>query len=77
MAAQGGCTAVFNRTQNLQMLPSQPATALLNKLFPYCAEDVGHLERWPVHFFCRFLERLVSSGFDTSSDSRGLATACK
>ena len=77
MAAQSGCTAVFDRTQNLQVLPSQPATALLNELFPCCAEDIGHLERWPVHLFCRFLERFASSGLDTTSDSSGLATACK
>ncbi len=77
MAAQGRSTAVLDGTQHPKMLPSQPATILLNELLTNGTENVSHLDRWPVHLFCRFLERLTSSDWERLSASSGLATACK
>jgi hypothetical protein len=37
--------------------------------------DVGHFERWPVHFLTRFRERFTWAGLERSTDSSGLLTA--
>lgn len=77
VAAQRCRTAMLNSAQHLEMLPSQPATALLNEISTDCAKDFSHLERWPFHLFNRFLGGFASSGLQRSSASSGLATACK
>ena len=47
------------------------------KLLLVLADDIGHLEGWPVHRFCSFRESLTLSGLETSIVSRGFATAVK
>ena len=77
MAAERSGAAVLNGTQNANVLPRQPASALLDEIFACLAQNIGHLERWPVHLFSLFLDRFTWSGLDTSRASKGLATACK
>jgi hypothetical protein len=41
------------------------------------SDDIGHLERWPVHRWCNFRESFTLSGLETLIVSKGLATAVK
>ena len=49
MSAQRGGAATSNGQQNLLMLPGDPAATALNKRLPRTTNDVGHLQRRPVH----------------------------
>ena len=77
VATERSSAAVLNSAKNANVLPGQPATALLYKVFANLTKNVGHLQRRLLHFLRRCLGRLTWSGFDTSSASSGLAIACK
>ncbi len=77
MAAQRGRAAVLDGVEHTQVVPRKPGTVLLDEAVLVLADDIGHLEGWPVHRFCNFRESLMLSGLETSIVSRGLATAVK
>jgi len=52
MSTQRGGAAMSNGQQNLLVLPSDPAAIALNEGLPGTANDVGHLQKRPVHALC-------------------------
>ena len=77
MAAESLRAAVPDSPQHFQLRPRQMAFVPVDEAVASRPNDVGHLERWPVHFLTRFRERLTWSGLERSTDSSGLLTACR
>lgn len=77
MTSQRGRAAVLDGVEHTQVVPCKPGTVLLDEAVLVLADDIGHLEGWPVHRFCNFRESLALSGRETSIVSRGFATAVK
>ena len=77
MAAESLRAAVPDRPQHFQLRPCQMAFVPVDEAVASRANDVGHLERWPVHFLTRFRERFTWSGLERSTDSSGLLTDCR
>src|SRR6478672_7239841 len=74
MAAQGGGATTRNGVQHFDMRPVQPAPASFDETGATGANDVSHLNGWPVHFLARFtLPRTVADD-ETGISSSGLAT---
>src|ERR1035438_4327671 len=72
------CSAAeLDGVQHAQMEPRQPGPVLYDEAVAVLSDDVGHLERWPLHRFCSFRERLLWSGLETVIVSKGLATAVR
>ena len=70
-------TASLDGIEYSQMEPGQPGSVLCDEAVAVFSDDVGHLERWPLHPFCNFRERLLWSGLETWIASNGLATAVR
>ena len=70
VSAECGGAAARNGQQHFQMLPGEPLTASFDECISRCADDIGHLQRRPVHLLVLRWTRLVSF-----SESRGLAVA--
>ena len=51
MPAQGGGATARNGSQHLEMLPGDPFTAVFDEAASRGANQIGHLEWWPVHLF--------------------------
>ena len=73
VATEGCRTANRDGVQYAQMEPRQPGSVLGDEAVAVLSDDVGHLERWLVHRFCSFRERLMLSGLDVLIASNGLA----
>ena len=73
VATEGCRAANLDGVQHVQMEPSQPGSVLGDEAIAVLSDDVGHLERWLVHLFCNFRERLMLSGLETQIASNGLA----
>src|ERR1022692_2186209 len=52
MSAQRGGAAACDGQQHLLVLPADPLATALNEGLPGTANDVGHLQRRPVHALC-------------------------
>src|ERR1700686_3699647 len=50
MPAQGGGATARDGSQHLDVLPSDPPAASFDECVSGCANQIGHLEWWPVHF---------------------------
>ena len=77
MPAEGRSPAVRNRAKHTEVLRGEPAAMDLDEACPVLANDVGHLEGWPGHRFCRRRERRAVSGAETGIVSSGFVTACR
>jgi len=75
MAAERDRTAALDGAQHAEMLPSQPGSILLDKVFARCSNDVGHLEGWRVHLLCSLRERFACCGSENSALSMGVPAA--
>src|SRR5579872_3671525 len=71
------CAASLDGIEYPQMEPGQPGSVLCDEAVAVLSDDVGHFERWSVHRFCNFRERLLLSGLETEIASSGLATAVR
>jgi hypothetical protein len=71
------CAASLDGIKYPQMEPGQPGSVLCDEAVAVLSDDVGHLERWSVHRFCSFRERLLLLGLETGIASSGLATAVR
>ena len=60
MPAQGGGATARNSSQHLEVLPGDPFTAAFDEAASRGANQIGHLEWWPVHLFA--LRYLVFQG---------------
>ena len=54
-----------------------PAEVVLNEAIALGANDIGHLEEGPSHFFFNLRERGTRSRLETSRASSGLGIACR
>jgi hypothetical protein len=77
MATESLRTAVPDGPQHFQLRPRQMAFIPANEAIASRPDDVGHLERWPIHLLTLFRERFTWSGLERSTASRGLLTACR
>jgi hypothetical protein len=77
MAAQCRSTAACDSPEHLPVGPVNPAAVVLDEAIALRANDIGHLEEGPGHFFLSLRERLTSSRLETSKASSGLGTACR
>src|SRR6266699_4730530 len=49
MSAEHGGATPRDGQQHFGMLPGDPLTASFDEGVPRSADEIGHLERWPVH----------------------------
>jgi hypothetical protein len=75
MDAERSRAATLDRSQHTEMLPAQLGSILLDEAFARHMDDIGHLERWLIHFLCSLRERFTCSGPDSSSLSSGVPAA--
>src|SRR5207248_2046791 len=67
--------AALDGRENLPVQSCQPGPVLLDKVLTRRTNDIGHLERWPIHF-ARFLRgSLALAASVTGSASSGFVTA--
>src|SRR5215831_12991221 len=77
MSAQCRGATACDGQEHFAMAPVNPAATGADKAIALCANDIGHLQRWPSHFFCSLSEGWTSSTLASCRLSRGLGTACK
>src|SRR6516162_6034274 len=60
MAAECGGATGSNGPQHFDVFPADPLAASFNKCFSCGADQIGHLEGWPVHLLalCRLVLKL-------------------
>jgi len=51
MPAQCRSAAACDGPEDFPVGPVDPAAVVLDEAIALCANDIGHLEGWPVHFF--------------------------
>src|SRR5260370_18667731 len=49
MSAEHGSATLRNGQQHFDMLPGDPLTASFDECVSRSADEIGHLEGWPVH----------------------------
>ena len=62
VTAQHGRAAANDGSQDLQVQSSEPIPAALVERGSGCADQVGHLQRWPRHLFGGKCERVQRAG---------------
>ena len=78
MSAQRRRAAAFDGREHFQVQPVQPRSMLSDEATAYRANDVGHLEGWPFHFFfCSLLDLLTWFGLENSAWSIGVPAALR
>ena len=75
MAAERCRAAVLDGEEHAEMQPRQPGPVLLDEAVAMRADDIGHLERWPVHLLCSLRDRFTWSRLDSSALSSGVPAA--
>jgi hypothetical protein len=50
-------TAVGNSAEHLLVHPVDPIPVVGDEVFALCPYNVGHLQVWPIHFFCNLRDR--------------------
>ena len=51
MPAQGGGATAHDGPQHFEVLPVDPSAAAFDECASRGANQIGHLERWPIHLF--------------------------
>jgi hypothetical protein len=59
MSAKRCGAAVLDGKENAEVEPRQPGAVPFDEAVAVRANDVCHLERWPVHFLISFRERRI------------------
>ena len=67
MPAECRGTAASNGTQYFPMGPMDPAEVVLQEAIALGANDIGHLEEGPSHFFLSLRQRRTPLRLDTSN----------
>jgi hypothetical protein len=49
MTAERGCTAALDGGQHFQVEPVQPGTVTFDEVPACAANEIGHLQGWPLH----------------------------
>lgn len=68
-------TAVLNGEEDAEVKPRHPGSVLLDEPVAMRANNIGHLEGWPIHFLCSLRDRFTWSGLDSSMLSSGVPAA--
>ena len=69
--------AVLDGEEDAEVKPGQPGSVLFDKAVAMRANDVGHLERWRLHFLCSLRERFTCPRLDSSALSSGVPAALR
>jgi len=69
--------AASNRAQHFPVSPMDPTEVVLDEAIALAANDIGHLEEGPSHFFLSLRDRFTLSRLEMCSWSSGLGTACR
>ena len=69
--------AASDGAQYLPMGPVDPTEVVLNEAIALSANNIGHLEEGPSHFFFSLRERGTPSRLETLRASSGLGMACR
>jgi len=69
--------AASDGAQHFPVGPVDPAEVVLDEAIALGANDIGHLEEGPSHFFLSLRERWTLSRLDTCRVSSGLVIACR
>ena len=77
MSSQRRGAAACDSLEHFTMVPVNPAATVLDEAIALRANDVGHLQGWPGHFFSSLRERRTVSKLEISRVSSGLLTACR
>src|SRR5215472_17575827 len=77
VAVQNGNAAGCDCLQDLAVGPVNPAAMILDEAIALCANDIGHLQGWPGHFFLSLREHLTWSRLESSRESSRLVMACR
>lgn len=62
MSTQDRGTAVGDSTEHFLVRPVNPAAVIGEESFALRPYNVGHLQVWPIHFFCNLRDRCTLSG---------------
>src|SRR5215472_8342043 len=65
MSSQRRGAAACDGLEHFTMAPVNPAATVVDEAIPLRANDVGHLQGWPGHFFSRLRERLIRWRFES------------
>ena len=76
MPAQGGGSAAGDGPQHFEMLSGDPSAAAFNKPRPCDADEIGHLEQWPIHYSSPGGSFFLP-GADNANESSGLGVALR
>jgi len=68
--------ASLDGSENLQMLRGDPCTAVFDELLSRSTDDIGHLERWPLHHVLAGVSGLIVL-FERVRESSGLTAVLK
>jgi hypothetical protein len=77
MSAECRSATACDGAEDFAMGPVDPAEVALDEAIALCANDIGHLEEWPGHFFFSLRERWTWSRLETVRLSSGLVIACR
>jgi hypothetical protein len=77
VASESRSAAVPDGAQHLDLRPGQMSSIPFDEAVAGETNDIGHLQGGPLHLFSSFLDRLISSGFDTVILSSGFAVALR
>ena len=76
MPTKSSRAAAFDGSENLQMLRRDPRTAVFDELLSRSTDNIGHLERCPLHQVLAGVSGLIVL-FEIVSESSGLTAALK
>src|SRR5215469_7664959 len=77
MSSQRHGAAACDGLEHFTVAPVNPAATVVDEAITLRANDVGHLQGWPGHFFSRLRECLTRSRLESWSESSGLGVACR
>ena len=75
MPAERCRAAMLDGEEDTEVEPRQPGAIPVDEAVAVRANDVCHLERWPIHFLCSFRDRITWSGLESSMLSSGVPAA--
>jgi hypothetical protein len=75
--AQSRRATACDGTEDFVVGPVDPAEMILDEALALSANDVGHLEEGPSHYFLSLRDRFTLSRLEICSWSRGLGMACR
>src|SRR4029077_18652629 len=63
--------------EHFQVQSVEPRLIFVDEAFAYRANDIGHLDGWPLHFLCSLRDLFTRSGLESLTLSSGVPAAFK